>query len=85
MTKMDFMKNIFIQPNGGLCNRLRFICSYLKELMETKKYENTNIYIVWVVNEACNGKLEDYIQQIPNVYFIKKKKIYILIYFLHQL
>jgi len=68
------MKNIFIQPNGGLCNRLRFICSYLKELMETKKYENTNIYIVWVVNEACNGKLEDYIQPLQNVYFIKKKE-----------
>ena len=66
------MKKIFIQPNGGLCNRLRFILSYLKELIEKNKLDNTKIYIVWVVNEACNGKLENYIKPIKNVYFIKK-------------
>ena len=66
------MKNIFIQPHGGLCNRLRFILSYLKELIEKNELENTKIYIVWVVNQACNGKLVNYIQPIQNVYFIKK-------------
>ena len=69
------MKEIIIQPNGGLCNRLRFICSFIKDLIDNNEYKNTNIYVVWITNEACNGQLIKYIKPIKNVTFIKKNPL----------
>ena len=57
---------------GGLCNRLRFIFSFIKKLIDERKLEETELYIIWRKNDACNGYLKNYIKPIKNVYFATK-------------
>lgn len=73
------MKKITIKPLGGLCNRLRFIFSFIKKLIDEDKLEKTKLYIIWRKNDACNGYIKNFIQPIKNVYFITetKNEIYI--------
>ena len=66
------MNKIVIKPMGGLCNRLRFIFSFIKKLIDEKKLEETELYIIWRKNDACNGYLKNYIKPIKNVYFATK-------------
>ena len=57
---------------GGLCNRLRFIFSFIKKLIDEKKLEETELYIIWRRNDSCNGFISKYIEPIKNVNFITK-------------
>ena len=57
---------------GGLCNRLRFIFSFIKKLIDEKKLEETELYIIWRKNDSCNGFISKYIEPIKNVNFINK-------------
>jgi hypothetical protein len=38
---MNEKKNIVIKPLAGLCNRLRFMFSYIKRLQDNSEFDNT--------------------------------------------
>ena len=42
---------IVIQPTSGLGNKLRVIFSYY----ELAKKQNKKLYVIWIINNACNG------------------------------
>jgi len=64
------MKKIIIKPNGGLCNRFRFIFSFIRKLIDEDKLKNTKLIIIWIINEHCPGKIEYFFEKIKNVEFI---------------
>lgn len=68
------MNKIIIKPMGGLCNRLRFIFSFIKKLIDEEKLEETELYIIWRKNDSCNGYIKNFIENIKNVYFTTKTK-----------
>lgn len=59
------MKNLIIEPTGGLCNRLRVIFSYI--ILSEK--ESKILEVIWKENESCNGKFLDFFEEIPGVIF----------------
>lgn len=63
---------IVIQPYGGLCNRLRFIFSFLKKLKKDNQETKINLVIFWEKNNDCNGFYLDYFKKIQNVKFMDK-------------
>ena len=66
------MNEIIINPVYGLCNRLRFMFSFIKRLKDNKKLKNNKIIILWENNEQCNGNYLDYFKKInKNIEFIK--------------
>lgn len=65
------MNHIIIKPQGGLCNRLRFIFSYIRKLIDNDELNKKNLIILWVIDKHCNGSIEDYFQSFhKNVNFI---------------
>lgn len=63
------MERIIIKPIGGLCNRLSFMFSFIRKLIDQKKLKNTQLIIIWNENESCPGKIESYFRKIRNVKF----------------
>lgn len=61
------MKELIIEPTGGLCNRLRVIFSY-KRLAEE---ECKKLVVVWKTNEYCNGEFLDHYQEVEGISFVK--------------
>ncbi len=66
------MKLFVIQPIGGLCNRLRFLFSYIKKLKDDKKYGKITVYVLWEADNHCNGIYTDYFKCIKNINFTNK-------------
>lgn len=64
------MKKIVIQPRGGLCNRLRFIFSFIKKLKDENEYNNTLIFVVWRVDSSCNDYFLNYFKPMNNIVFL---------------
>jgi len=56
-----------IHPDGGLCNRLRVVFSYVHIARKT----NRHMVVVWVKNEECGGLFTEYFQPIPDVTFVE--------------
>lgn len=48
------MKNVVLIPIGGLCNRIRFICSSYEFMEKWAK-----IYVIWLQTDECNIKMEN--------------------------
>ena len=68
-------KIIIINNKCGLCNRLRFILQFFKILKIKNKLDDKLIYIIWPIDEMCNGYYLDYFQNIQNnIIFIKNEK-----------
>ena len=64
------MKNIVIQPSGGLCNRLRYIFSFMNKF---KLYEQSNdkkLIIIWINDQYCPGFIHCFFQKIKNIEFV---------------
>lgn len=61
---------MLIQPNGGLCNRLRVIFSY--KIVADANLEK--LKVLWINNSTCNGEFLDYFQPLNNVEFISKSE-----------
>ena len=51
------MNKLVIQPFGGLCNRLRFLFSVIRHLIDTKKFNTTKLIVIWNITDDCNGFL----------------------------
>jgi hypothetical protein len=58
---------IVIQPTSGLGNKLRVIFSYY----ELAKKQNKKLYVIWIINNACNGFFLDYFEPLDDVIFEK--------------
>jgi len=67
-------KNIVIKPRAGLCNRLRFMFSFIKRLQDNSKFEDTNLTVLWEPDNECPYFYLDIMCPIPNVKFIKNPK-----------
>ena len=66
------MKTIVIKPNGGLCNRLRFILSFIRKLIDENKFHKYKLIIIWKLNNYCTGYIDCFFQNIKNVEFVSK-------------
>ena len=55
---------ITIKPIGGLCNYLRVMFSYY----EYAKSINTQLHVIWLKTDHCNGHFLDYFEPVPNVH-----------------
>ena len=58
-----------IRPLGGFGNRIRVVFSYLIYCLQNNK----KLYVIWRLDDACNGYYLDYFIPIPNVIFKTKK------------
>ena len=74
--------NLFIiKSRCGLCNRIRFILSFLNYLKKSKKFNKKKICIIWQKDSFCNGYFVDYFQKIKkNIIFIKNKELLDFLY-----
>lgn len=63
-------KFIVIYPINGLCNRIRFIMTHLKNARKRKK----KLIVIWELSDECPGFFLDYFEHIKDIYFIKDKK-----------
>ena len=59
-----------IRVSGGLCNRLRTVCSYCKYVYDL----NTSLLVIWTPDISCPGFFCDYFKPIDNVTFIRSNK-----------
>lgn len=66
---------IIIKPKFGLCNRLRFMFSYIQKLKAENKFNNTKLIINWPKDKECPYFYLDCLVKIPNVTFIRSNKI----------
>lgn len=73
------MKTIVIKPTGGLCNRFRFIFSFIRKFIDENKFHKYKFIIVWKINNCCNGHIDCFFQDIENVKFVSNydKKPYL--------
>ena len=71
------MEQIVIKPKAGLCNRLRFLFSYIYKMKKENTFNNKSLVIIWKIDVLCNGFLWDIIEPIPNCIALKNndKKI----------
>ena len=60
------MDNIVIKPLAGLCNRFRFLFSYIYKMKKENIFKSKNLVIIWESDNNCNGFLMDIIKPIPN-------------------
>ena len=58
---------IYIEPQAGLCNRMRAIAS----AYQIAKELNTKLCVVWLCNNDCMAKFSDLYQAIPNIDIIE--------------
>ena len=65
------MEQIVINPTAGLCNRLRFLFSYIYKMKKENTFNNNSLVIIWKIDVQCNGFLWDIIKPIPNCLAIK--------------
>lgn len=68
---MSDKKDIVIKPSAGLCNRLRFMFSFIKRLQDNNKFDNTNLTVLWEPDNECPYFYLDIMCPIPNVRFVK--------------
>jgi hypothetical protein len=68
-------KIIIIKPKNGLGNRLRFMFSFIKELKDNNKFNNTKLVVCWLKDKECPYFYLDSLTQIPNVTFINTDNI----------
>lgn len=66
------MKNIVIRPSGGLCNRLRYIFSFMHKFKLNEESNNKKLIIIWRNDEYCPGYIHCFFQKIKNVEFVDK-------------
>lgn len=59
------LKYFNIRCDSGLCNRLRFIFSWLHAARE----RNYNLKVYWIKNDHCNGYFLDVFQKVENINF----------------
>ena len=73
------MKTIVIKPTGGLCNRFRFIFSFIRKFIDENKFHKYKFIIVWKIDNCCNGHIDCFFQDIENVKFVSNydKKPYL--------
>ena len=71
---MSDKRDIVIKPSAGLCNRLRFMFSFIKRLQDNNKFDNTNLTILWEPDNECPYFYLDIMCPIPNVRFVKYSK-----------
>ena len=69
------MKTIVIKPEGGLCNRFRFIFSFIRRLIDKNKLNKRKLIILWTLTDYCPGYIDCYFQKIKNVEFKRKYEI----------
>lgn len=75
--------NLFIiKSRCGLCNRIRFILSFINYLKKTsKKFGKKKICIIWQKDDLCNGYFIDYFQKIKkNIIFIENTELLDFLY-----
>ena len=65
------MNTLVIQPVGGLCNRLRFLFSMIRYLIDNNKFKTTKLIVIWIAAENCNGWIQDFIKPMKTVIFKK--------------
>lgn len=66
------MNKIIIEPRDGLCNRLRFLFSYIQKLYDTDMFDKTELIVYWPSNIECPYFYLNIMRDIPGVKFIKK-------------
>ena len=57
---------IVIKPEGGFCNRLRVIFTWLYIARD----ENKHLTVYWIKDSTCPGTFLDYFQEIDNITFV---------------
>lgn len=66
---------IIIHSRCGLCNRLRFMLQFFKILKKKNQLYKKKIYVIWPIDEMCNGFYLKYFQNIhDNIVFVKNEK-----------
>ena len=61
---------VYIEPIGGLCNRMRSIAS----AMDIANQLCTSLTVLWQLDSGLNCRFEDLFEPIPNVTFITFKR-----------
>lgn len=65
------MDRITIKPRAGLCNRLRFLFSYIYKMKKDDTFNNKRLVVIWETDANCNGFLWDIIKPMPNCWTLK--------------
>ena len=65
------MNTLVIQPEGGICNRLRFLFSMIRSLIDKGKFKKTKLIVLWTETENCNGCIQNFIKPMKTVIFKK--------------
>jgi hypothetical protein len=63
--------DFIVKPDGGLCNYLRVIFSYLKYC----KRENKTLGVIWEITRDCPGFFLDYFEPLDGVVFFKDSRL----------
>lgn len=71
---------IYIEPSGGLANRIRVLASGIS----ISKKLNTELVCIWVANSELNAPFEQIFEKIDGVEFRKKNKKYFYLKFSNQ-
>lgn len=72
---INMNKEIIIEPRNGLCNRLRFLFSFIYKLKMEKRFDNTKLVVFWPIDSECNFfYLDCIINSYKNIRFIQKKE-----------
>lgn len=58
-----------IVPDGGLCNRLRVILSWLKKA----RSEGRQLVVYWPITVHCNGSFIRHFESIPGVHVLQRE------------
>lgn len=64
------MKTMIIKPESGLCNRFRFMFSFIRKLIDENKFHKYKLIIIWNLNSNCTGYVDCFFQNIKNVEFV---------------
>ena len=64
------MKKIIIQPIGGLCNRLRFIFSFMHKFKLYDEKNDNILIVIWKPDKYCPGYIHSFFLKIKNVEFV---------------
>ena len=65
------MERVVIKPRAGLCNRFRFLFSFIYKMKKEDTFNNTKLIVIWNNDANCNGFIWDILKPMPNCWALK--------------